>query len=176
MVKKVNIRQPMAAILFLCYGALMTYLLFDRNPGTSNGLSYWEQVWINCNFEPWHTVGNYWDVLIRPDYYLQKWGSTSEYHYQVAVALINIVGNVVMFIPLGTFLPVLWSKLQKAWKAIPVGFLVIACVEMCQLFTLRGRCDIDDVLLNVLGVFLGYAGWRLTQFCRKKRKKTKGGA
>lgn len=174
--KKGNARNPVAAILFLCYGAFMIYLLFDRNATVSEGLSYWEQIRSNCNFIPWQTVGNYWDVLTRPEHYMEKWEAASVYRYQATVAAINILGNIVMFVPLGVFMPVLWTKLQKAWKAIPAGFLMIAGVEAVQLFTLRGRCDIDDVLLNMLGIIFGYAGWRFYQFCHKKRKKTKGGA
>ena len=168
-------RNPVTAMLFLCYGAFLVFLLFDRNPAISD-LPYWEQIRNRCNFIPWQTVGNYWDVLIRPEYYTEKWGAASTYRYQAVVAAINILGNIVMFVPLGVFLPVLWRKLQKAWKAIPVGFLMIVGVEICQLLTLRGRCDIDDVLLNVLGIMIGYALWRVCQFGRKKRKKTKGGA
>lgn len=172
--KKGNTRNPVTAILFLCYGAFMIYLLFDRNPATPE--SYLEQIRNNCNFIPWHTVGNYWDVLTRPEYYIGKWGSAAVYRYQATVAAINILGNIVLFVPLGVFLPVLWPKLQRAWKAIPAGLLMIAGVESCQLFTLRGRFDIDDFLLNMLGVIFGYAGWRFYQFCRRKRRKKKGGA
>lgn len=175
-VKKGNSRNPVTAILFLCYAVGMVFLLFDRNIAMENGVSYWEQVRSNCNFVPWHTVGNYWDVLTRPEYYIEKWEAASVYRYQAAVAAINILGNIVMFVPLGVFLPILWPKLQKAWKAIPVGVLIIVLIELCQLFTLRGRCDVDDLLLNVPGIILGYAGWRFYQFCRKKRKKRKGGA
>jgi hypothetical protein len=175
-VKKENSRNPVTAILFLCYAVGMVFLLFDRNPTMQDGVSYWEQVRSNCNFVPWHTVGNYWDVLTRPEYYIEKWEAASVYRYQAAVAAINILGNIVMFVPLGVFLPMLWPKLQKAWKAIPVGVLTIVLIELCQLFTLRGRCDVDDLLLNVPGIILGYAGWRFYQFCRKKRKKRKGGA
>ena len=174
-VMAVKKRNPVTAILFLCYGAFLVFLLFDRNPAISE-LPYWEQIRSRCNFVPWQTVGNYWDVLTRPEYYMEKWGAVSVYRYQATVAAINILGNIVMFVPLGAFLPILWPKLQKAWKAIPAGFLMITGVEICQLFTLRGRCDIDDVLLNMLGIILGYAGWRFYQFCRKKRKKKKGGA
>lgn len=168
-------RNPVTAILFLCYGAFLVFLLFDRNP-TISDLPYWEQIRSRCNFVPWQTVGNYWDVLTRPEYYMEKWGTVSVYRYQAAVAAINILGNIVMFVPLGVFLPILWPRLQKAWKAISMGFLAIVLVELCQLVTLRGRCDVDDLLLNVPGVILGYAGWRFYQFCRKKRKKKKGGA
>ena len=158
------------ALLFLGYCALMLYLLFVRTRAVIEGLTYWEQIEKNCNFIPWRTVGNYWDILTRPEYYIQKWEAESVYHYQAIIALINILGNIAMFVPLGAFLPAMWPTLQRAWKAIPVGLLSIILVEICQLLTLRGRCDIDDVLLNVIGISLGYGLWRLYRFCRSKRR------
>lgn len=163
-------RSAWMAILFLCYCAMMAYLLFERSHGLPEGVTYWEQVRANCNFTPWHTVGNYWDILTRPEHYLAKWDA-AVYRYRAVTALINIAGNIAMFVPLGAFLPAVWQKLQRAWKAIPVGCLSIVVVETCQLLTLRGRCDIDDLLLNVIGIILGYGGWRLVQFCRRKKKR-----
>ena len=169
-VKKIQKRNPVAAVLFLCYGALMVYLLFVRNRAVTDGLPYWEQIKNNCNFAPWYTVGNYWDVLTRPEYYIEKWGTYAIYRYRAQVAVVNILGNVAMFVPYGVFLPTMWPSLQRAWKAIPMGMLTIALVEICQLFTLRGRCDVDDVLLNMMGIILGYGLWRLVEYCCRKRK------
>ena len=161
-------RNPVAAILFLGYAALMIYLLFIRNRTVTDGLPYWEQIRANCSFVPWRTAGNYWDVLTRPEHYIHKWGSAAVYNRQATIAVVNILGNVVMFVPFGMFLPAMWSRLRRAWKSVPVGVLMILLVEVLQLFTLRGRCDVDDVILNAIGILTGYALWRLTH--RKKKK------
>ena len=168
--KKEKRRNPILALLFFCYGALMIYLLFFLDRAVTEGLPYWQQVQKNCNLIPWHTVGNYWDVLTRPEYYIQKWEASSVYYYQASLALVNILGNVAMFVPFGVFLPVNWPRLQRAWKAIPVGLLSIILVEITQLLTLRGRCDVDDVLLNMMGIILGYGLWRFVEFCRHRKK------
>ena len=168
--KKQKSREPVAALLFLGYCALMIYLLLFMDRAATEGLSYWEQVQNNCNFIPGRTVGNYWDVLTRPDYYMKKWETASVYYYQASIALVNILGNIAMFVPFGVFLPVMWRCLQRAWKAIPVGMLTIALVEIIQLLTLRGRCDIDDVLLNVIGIAAGYGLWRFVKFCCSRKK------
>lgn len=120
--KKEIRRDPVAASLFLCYGALMVYLLFFRNRTATEGLPYWEQVRSNYNLIPWRTVGNYWDVLTRPEYYMEKWEAAAIYRYNARVALVNILGNVAMFVPFGAFLPAMWPKLQRVWKALPAGF------------------------------------------------------
>ena len=163
-------RSPFASIVFLIYAGLMLALLFDRSVGVAEGVPYWEQIRRNCNFVPWQTVGNYWDILTRPEYYMEKFGDAGYYRYQVVAALANILGNVVLFVPFGVFLPLLWKRMQKAWKAILTGTLSIVVVEACQLLSLRGRCDIDDLLLNVLGIMVGYGLWRATHRTRKKKK------
>ena len=170
MTKKEKRRNPWGALLFLTYAGIMLYFLFFRTRAVTDGLTYWEQIKKNCNLIPWHTVGNYWDVLVRPDYYIAKWEAASVYRYQAAVALINILGNIAMFVPYGAFLPAMWQNLQRFWKATLAGLISIAGVEICQLLTLRGRFDIDDVLLNMLGIMLGYGIWRLAHPNRKKKR------
>lgn|SRR5574344_1812087 len=67
----------------------------------------------------------------------------------------NIVGNIIMFAPFGFLLPMLSAKMQKWYKVIGSGAVVSLCIESCQLFLVRST-DIDDVILNTLGVALGY--------------------
>lgn len=164
--KKDRIRNPFWALVFLAYGALMLYLLFFRDRSITEGIPYWEQVKNNYNLTIWRTIGSFWDVLKRPEHYMEKWQAAAIYRANARIAVVNLVGNVAMFVPFGAFLPAMWPKLQKAWKAICVGFLCIISVELLQLFSLLGKCDVDDVLLNMVGIILGYFVWRLTRNCR----------
>ena len=167
--KKKHWCKVLAVLLFLGYGALMIYLLFFRNRTATDGLTYWEQVNRNYNLTIWHTIGNFWDILVRREYYMGKW-EADVYYNHARIAIINLVGNVVMFVPLGVFIPTIWTHLQRLWKVMPIGFGCILAVEICQLFTLRGKCDVDDLLLNMLGIALGYISWRLVRTYRRKRK------
>ena len=167
--KKIYWSKLLAVVLFLGYGALMVYLLFFRNRTATEGLHYWEQASNNYNLTIWRTVGNFWDILARREYYMGKWDADI-YYAQARTAIVNLVGNVIMFVPVGVFLPVIWTSLQRLWKVMPIGLAAILAIEICQLFTLRGKCDVDDVLLNMLGIALGYIAWRLIKFCRNKRK------
>ena len=168
MVKKQKKRNPVAALIFLGYAGCMLYLLFVRNRVGSLDLPYWQQVQNNYNLDPLLTVRNYWDVLTRPEYYLEKWGAA--YLFQAKTAFINILGNIGMFVPFGVFLPIMWPKLQKAWKTLLAAFLCIVAVEIIQLFSLLGRCDIDDLILNMAGVAVGYALWRFCHWILRKRR------
>ena len=72
------------------------------------------------------------------------------------MAVINLGGNIIMFIPLGFLLPKVFRKLSSLPRILLITAGIITAVELIQLFTLVGSCDIDDLILNVLGAALGY--------------------
>lgn len=167
--KKEQKRNPWLAALFLAYCGFMLYMLFIRNRSAIEGLPYWEQVCNNYNLKWFRTVENYWDVLTRPTYYIDKWGGYEVYCVQVRIAVINLAGNIATFIPFGAFLPAMWPKLCRFWKAVPLGVAAVIVVEILQLFSLRGKCDVDDLLLNTVGILIGYGLWRMVQSIRKRK-------
>ena len=67
-----------------------------------------------------------------------------------------------MFIPLGFCLPWVHARLRRWWKTLLVSAGVILCVELTQLVTLLGHCDVDDLILNLIGVTMGYLLWAIT--------------
>ena len=69
--------------------------------------------------------------------------------------IINFVGNIVMFIPIGVLLPLLWKRFDRAWRTIGTGFLLSVCIELLQLPQMRSS-DVDDLWLNTLGASIGY--------------------
>lgn len=73
--------------------------------------------------------------------------------------LINFLGNIVMFLPLGFFLPLLWKKFNHAWKVVGTGLLLSLAIEILQLPQMRSS-DVDDLWLNTLGTALGYLLFR----------------
>lgn len=68
--------------------------------------------------------------------------------------IINFLGNIGMFLPIGFFTALLWAR-SSVLKSVTTGFLVSLVIELCQLPLDRGT-DIDDLLLNTLGALLGY--------------------
>ena len=74
-------------------------------------------------------------------------------------SLFNLAGNIIMFVPFGFFAALLWRG--YTWKrALLTGFCITAFIECCQLCVGRAF-DIDDILLNTLGVFCGWLLWAL---------------
>ena len=68
----------------------------------------------------------------------------------------NVLLNVAMFVPLGFLLPLLWKPCRKWYIAITTGFGFSLAIELIQLLTRRGVCDVDDLFCNTLGAVIGY--------------------
>ena len=78
----------------------------------------------------------------------------------------QLVGNVVMFVPLGFLLPLVSVRCRRLLVTAVVALVVsvgIEFIQLAMLFTLVSRrsVDIDDVVLNVAGAVLGYLAWRI---------------
>ena len=129
--------------LFMIYSALMLWLLFDR-PGCNPSVPYWDQVTQQLNLVPFRTLRLFAGLL------------DSGVRAHLYMAVINLGGNVIMFIPLGFLLPRVFPKLSSLPRVLLATAAIITAVELLQLFTLVGSCDIDDLILNILGSATGY--------------------
>lgn len=70
-------------------------------------------------------------------------------------SVMNIIGNIVMFIPVGIIWPMCFKNINKMWKTILAGFGLSLFIELSQ-FLFYERCsDVDDLLLNTFGVVIG---------------------
>lgn len=79
-----------------------------------------------------------------------------EYRDQLGIwSITNLLGNVLVFIPLGFFEPMA-SKHRSFWGTVTDGLLLSLVVEVFQLVSKVGRFDVDDLLLNTVGVVIGY--------------------
>jgi glycopeptide antibiotics resistance protein len=129
--------------LFMAYGALMLWLLFDR-PGYDPGTPYWQQAAGHLNLIPFRTLRLFTDLL------------HSGVRSYIRMAIVNLGGNIIMFIPLGFLLPRIFSRLTSLPRVLLTTAILITAVEIIQLFTLVGCCDIDDLILNLIGSAIGY--------------------
>jgi glycopeptide antibiotics resistance protein len=88
--------------------------------------------------------------------------------YGWLIAIFNLAGNIVLFLPIGLLIPLIYRKMtwrQAIILAVTIGLLV-ECIEV--IFHV-GIFDIDDTILNGLGIVTGY--WLFT--CFPKRNSTK---
>ena len=68
----------------------------------------------------------------------------------------NVAGNAAMFIPSGIVLPIVYRQLNSFWKVTAAGALISLCVEILQLPFPSRASDIDDLIVNTIGVAVGY--------------------
>jgi glycopeptide antibiotics resistance protein len=69
-------------------------------------------------------------------------------------ALTNLLGNIVLFVPLGVYVT-LFNRNKGFLKNIILIILMSTCVEVIQYIFKLGVSDVDDVILNGLGGFIG---------------------
>lgn len=68
--------------------------------------------------------------------------------------LFMLLGNIIMFMPIGFFPALLWRK-PRWWKSLLAGFGSSVTIEFIQFFIGRST-DIDDVILNTTGALAGF--------------------
>ena len=130
-------------MVFEVYCALLFVLLFlQRSPHLGAGAGYAETLRTNLNLIPGVTIHRFLNVWDTPVYH--------------RAAIVNVIGNVIMFVPLGFGLPWVCERLRRLWKTLLVSAGIIILVETVQLVTLLGHCDVDDLILNLIGVSAGY--------------------
>ena len=69
--------------------------------------------------------------------------------------LMNIIGNITMFIPIGIFWPLCFKKLNSIEKSVLAGVGFPLFIEISQLFFYERCTDIDDLLMNTTGYIIG---------------------
>ena len=99
----------------------------------------------NYSTKPFYTIRNYMWVLMH-----------STNGDLVRHCAINLIGNIILFIPGGFLLPKIFPRLRSFWRFLFLAFGLLLLIESAQLFSLRGRLDVDDLILNLLGLLLGY--------------------
>ena len=68
--------------------------------------------------------------------------------------LFLVIANVGIFMPVGFFTALLWRR-PRWWRSLFAGFLTSGFIELVQFFIGRSS-DIDDVILNTAGAFVGF--------------------
>lgn len=85
-------------------------------------------------------------------------------------SLANLLGNFVLFFPLGYFLAFQFPKMRKLSRLFIVFLASTLVIELSQYLLNCGATDIDDMILNVFGGLVGYAFY---QHLLNKKKSSK---
>lgn len=127
--KKIHISKFGFSIFVISYIVFVVSILFSRN---SLGNFYKD------NFIPFKTI--YWFLTSKTD---------------LIFKVSNLLGNIVLFIPFGAILYYCLHKLVKHIYLFFICFLLVTSLEFFQTKYEVGSFDIDDIILNSMGVILG---------------------
>lgn len=140
-VKRQRERAPLVtALLWLCLIAYLLLLLkvilfkFDHDTIVNILNDTDELAYTRVNLVPFQTIRFY----------------AFSGRVPASVAVRNLAGNVLAFMPIGVLVPLL-SRSLSLGRTFLVGLFLSGGIELTQYFTGLGSCDIDDVILNVLG-------------------------
>lgn len=140
--------QHVGRVLFVCYLLVLLYLLF-LSEGFGHRLS--ENREYRYNLVPFREIHRYW-----------------RYRFKLGkLAFLNLGGNILGFCPLGFMLPILNRRCRSVIRTVSMGCCLSLAVECVQLVFRLGSFDVDDILLNTLGTFLGVLAFRLSDFVRR---------
>ena len=100
--------------------------------------SYSKQSSINYNLIPFRSMSTQIELIT------QWW------------ALKNLLGNIIPFIPFGFLLPITYKKFSSTISVFFTGLVSILLMEIFQFITKLGNFDVDDIILNMIGIVCGY--------------------
>jgi glycopeptide antibiotics resistance protein len=130
-----SLRRALVAAILAGYGAWLLFVTLTPGLPTRAPLE------ARLHVHPFETIA----------VYLHKGG---------AEMMVNVVGNVVAFVPLG----LLWALLREGrtgpWRVTLLSAGVSLLIETLQFVSQRRVTDVDDVFLNTIGGVLGYFLYR----------------
>lgn len=118
---------------------------FRYPPGSSEFMDL--EVWkINSNMIPFLNTVKY---ILGGD------------NFNLNIILHNTIGHVLIFLPLGIFLPLLFKSFKVFPKFLICILSITLLIEILQFFLQIGQFDIDDIILNTIGSVMGYMVFKM---------------
>lgn len=132
-------KREIIMIIFLLYMiALTSQAILPKFIIDFNGIHVIEKGMHRMNPVPFKFLGDiYNETILKGD---------------IVFFLINIVGNIILFVPMGFCIPLLWNLSYGKVMLIGLGYTLF--IELTQMFMPRVT-DVDDIILNCLGVYIG---------------------
>ena len=146
--EKNQIRNFWLKILFIIYLLLLITILFLKNEyrmGEFEDINtFSNEHFETINIIPFATIIGYISGLLFED-------------ININIVVINLATNLLIFAPMGFFIPILFDKKVKNIKQFGMVIVLITIlVEILQFITYSGSTDIDDIILNTTGAIIIY--------------------
>jgi len=92
-------------------------------------------------------------------------------HYNFDTWFNNLFGNVIIFIPFGLLLPICLRKGNSLISNLYWTLMLSFFIEAAQYYFYVGIFDVDDIILNVIGGFIGFIVYKALLVVLKKHEK-----
>ena len=139
-------RERILPVLFFLYLLFIIRVIVFKYPMSrmQDIVNNWQKDVIleglhTANFEPFKTIKMYMQYYDLPG--LRSFS--------------NLFGNVLIFVPVGLLLPSVHRASRNVWVMLANVLIFIIGIEVFQLFSNFGAFDVDDIILNTLGVLTG---------------------
>lgn len=154
MIKNTTRNQKLGWVLFVSYLILLVYFMFFAESFGRAG----RQTEYAYNLELFREIKRFYRYRNSPEILGMK------------AFLLNVVGNVVGFMPFGFFLPIVSRRGKRWYNLILITWGFSFCIELTQLIWMVGSFDVDDMLLNTMGGVEGFILYQIVQFIRSRRR------
>ena len=108
------------------------------SPDMLKNYNYWNSI----NLVPFKTIIQYIKFFIEGR--------------MVRIAINNLLGNIIIFIPAGFYLPFFLKIMRNLKIYVVTSAALIIFIEIAQIATRTGSMDIDDFILNLAGALIGF--------------------
>lgn len=155
-------KREVVIILFAAYGAGLASqtIMPNWDAGINSGTGrpyfqiYLENSLSSVNLIPFRTI---WNELVGNNSHIA--------HSDIrSVTILNLSANLLLFSPIGIFLPILSEYFRKVRNIIMAGIMISTTVEIFQYFIGRSS-DIDDIILNTVGACIGFLIYKCLVCC-----------
>jgi len=165
LVKKLNFNKKILRLNLILYFIIYTFIiikftLFEQVFGR-NGLviANWNRELLKIYADNYFNIVPLKTIKLFIEGYLNGYVTFKSF-------TINILGNIFILIPYGVFIPSIFKKINKFYKFLILMIVLVLSIEILQFVTRSGSCDIDDLILNLLGASIGYLIYKI-KYIRK---------
>ena len=136
--KRIRLGHELLVFTFTAYVMLLLFLTVFRHSYFPWQITMdWGRDWHEAN---WTVLAETWKLRLGLSHF--------DFYYQS-------LGNVVWFIPFGMMLPLLLRPRHKAIHVVFWGMLMSMFIETMQFYMHTGIADVDDLIFNTTGAFIG---------------------
>lgn len=165
LVKKLNFNKKILRLNLILYFIIYTFIiikftLFEQVFGR-NGLviANWNRELLKIYADNYFNIVPLKTIKLFIEGYLNGYVTFKNF-------AINILGNIFILIPYGVFIPSIFKKINKFYEFLILMAVLVLSIEILQFVTRSGSCDIDDLILNLLGASIGYLIYKI-KYVRK---------